>query len=216
MAIEKLRPEVIEQMANHKLSRHAEDVQYLNSIIGAAKSVLENAHEKIMRGDDYFRDDNGNYIHGTFIDCVETSHGKDRLYIMNNLQMIEILNYGTPHAILDNLTTDQALMRYDADNAAHSIRDAVRSEKKPRCRVLADGKIQLETILEEIHTVDKKMIKSVRPNVGGTTCSVTIEVGPGNKFAFEINATADAIRELIDFDGFQSQGKKDGSAPPTS
>lgn len=203
-------------MANHKLSRHAEDVQYLNSIIGAAKSVLENSHEKIMRGDDYFREDNGNCIHGTFLDCVETSHGKDRLYIMKNLQLIEILNYGTSHAMLDKLTTDQALMRYDADNAAHSIRDAVRANKKPRCRVLADGKIQLETILEEIQTFDKQMIKSVRPNVGGTTCSVTIELGPRNKIALDINATADTIKELIDFDGFQSQGKRDDSVPPTS
>lgn len=202
MSIEKFRPEVIEQMANEKLHHINDDSKYLESIILAASKVLSGVGTRIRKGlSGYYGDGNIGFVYGTLLDSVKTSHGEDRLYVLRDLSLRELTNAGTAECEMHHISLIDAMKIYDVDRAAFAIKDVLKVTKRPRNRILPDGTIQIETITEQIHTISPNQIIEVLPQVGGETCSVTIDFA-GSKKTIIINGSAARIKSLAEFEGF--------------
>lgn len=202
MAIEKLRPEVIEQMANEKFQAINDDAKYLESIILAATRILTGACTRIRKGvSGYYGDGNIGFTYATLLDSIKTSHGEDRLYVLRDLSLREITNYGTAECAMHHISMNDAMKIYDVDRATFAIKDALKVTKRPRNRIMPDGTIQIETITEQVHTIAPQQITEILPQVGGDTCSAMIDFG-GSKKRIIINGSAARIKSLAEFEGF--------------
>lgn len=203
MAIEKFRPEVIEQMANEKDQYINDDAKYLDSIIIAARKVLSGVGTRIRKGiSGYYGDGNIGFVYGTMLDSIKTSHGEDRLYVLRDLTLREITNFGTAECQIHHISLIDAMKIYDVDRAAFAIKDTLKVTKRPRNRILPDGTIQIETITEQIHKISPAQIIEVLPLVGGETCEAIIDFA-GSKKRIIINGSAARIKSLAEFDGYE-------------
>lgn len=205
MAIEKFRPEIVEQMANEKDHFIKKDAAYLEGIINAAAKIISSISTRIRKTKtEYFMTDNAaGYEYGILLDKVTTSHGEDRLYVTRNLELVEILNYGTNESTKCKIKFNDAMSIYDVDKSAFAIVDVLKVKKTPRNRPMPDGTIELESVTGEVHNISPKDIYEITPQANNT-CNVFINCG-GSKKGFDINCSAETVRRLASFEGFNSK-----------
>lgn len=214
MAVEKFNPLVVEQMANEKLVFIRRDAEYLQSIINASRPVSSRVITRIRKGpfgsNEYFKNNSGEFIFGTQLDVIKTTHGKDRLYLLRDLTLVEVLNFDTLGSEMVPISTLDAMIIYDADNAAYAIMKILPCKNNPRNRILPDGSVQLETVTGQIIITMPKLIMDVLPQMDNTSM-VMLEY-QGIKRSFEIKCKPDLLRDLAAFQGFAA----DESEEPTS